>query len=249
MNATSALRLAVCLSALTALCEPVHAAPTPDALREARAFAAQREGSVSFAVISAGGVLHGRDATRAYASASMTKAMLLVAYLRRLGPRPVPPDVHRVLAPMVVVSGNRAADRIYALVGDAGLADVGRAARMRALRLNGTWSEVEVTAADQARFFHRFDRLVPRRHRAYARRLLGTIAPKQSWGIPRAARPLGFRALFKGGWRRRLVNQGALLETGDGRRLAVVVLTDGMRFADGARTVKQLARRLLRPPR
>jgi hypothetical protein len=175
--------------------------------------------------------------------------MLLAAYLRGLGRRPVPPAVHRILAPMIVVSGNRAADQMYAIVGDAGLAGVGRAARMRGLRLNGTWSEVEITAADQARFFRRFDRIVPRRHRAYARRLLSTIVPEQSWGIPCIARARGFRTFFKGGWRRNLVNQGALLETGDDRRLAIAVLTDQVSFAFGTATIEGLTRRLLRDTR
>ncbi|HEX2087846.1 MAG TPA: hypothetical protein VHF89_19325 [Solirubrobacteraceae bacterium] len=221
------------------------------ALHDARVYAQQREGAgrVSWAVIDTRGRMHARQGRRHHRSASQTKAMLLVAYLRRRGRRPVPAAMHRTLAAMIQVSGNRAASRVHAVVGDAGLAAVGRAARMRSLRLNGTWSEVEVTAADQARFFHRFDLLCPRPHRAYARRLLGSIVPRQSWGIPLVARRRGFTAFFKGGWRRRLVNQGALLETGDRRRLAIAILTDGHRFGSGRATIEGLTRRLLRPPR
>ena len=171
--------------------------------------------------------------------------MLLVAYLRRLGDRRVPPAMRRVLDPMIRVSGNRAADRVRAIVGDAGLADVGRAARMRDLRLNGTWSEVGITAADQARFFHRLERLVPRRHRDYARRLLSSVLTRQRWGIPDVARRHPLSVFFKGGWRRRLVNQGALLETGHRRRLAIVVLTEGLRFREGRRVIEGVTRRLL----
>ena len=219
-----------CAIAFAATSAPAAAQTLPSAagLREARAFAQQREGParVSWAVVDTRGRLFARHGARHHRSASQTKAMLLVAYLRRLGGRPVPPRARRDLAPMIRTSGNRAASRVYATVGDAGLAAVGRAARMRSLRLNGTWSEVEITAADQARFFRRIDRLCPRRHRAYARRLLATIVAPQSWGIPAAARPLGLRALFKGGWRRDLVNQGARLETRDGRRLSIAILTD-----------------------
>ena len=238
-------------AAATAAPATARTVPSAQALHDARVYAQQHEGParISWAVVDTGGRLFARHGARHHRSASLTKAMLLVAYLRGLGDRPLPDPVHRVLAPMIQVSGNRAADRIHALVGDAGLADVGRAARMRSLRLNGTWSGVEVTAADQARFFSRFDRLVPRSHRAYARRMLSSIVAKQSWGIARVARRLGFRAFFKAGWRRLLTNQGALLEAGDGRRLAIVVLTDGVRVAAGIRTIEALARRLLRDTR
>ena len=250
MNARSAIRLASCASALAVSLAPsaeARTVPTAAALHDARVFAQQREGPgrVSWAAIDTRGRLWARHGARHHRSASQTKAMLLVAYLRRLGPRPVPRAMHRLLAPMVRRSGNRAASRVHAAVGDAGLADVGRAARMRSLELDGTWSGVGITAADQARFFLRFDRLCPRRHRRYARRVLATVVPKQSWGIPAVARPAGFATFFKGGWRRTLVNQGALLVARDGRRLAIVVLTDGDEYGRGRGTVEGVARRLL----
>ena len=222
--------------------------PSPRALHATRAFAAERErpARVSWAVIDTRGRLWARNGDRRHRSASQTKAMLLVAYLRARGDRPVPRGVHRVLAPMIHVSRNRAASRIHRLVGDRGLADVGRAAGMRGLRLNGTWSEVGITAADQARFFRRLGRLVPRRHRAYARRLLASIVPRQSWGIPAVARPRGYATFFKGGWRRGLVNQAALLEARDGRRLSIAILVDRRpSFTHARRTIERLTRRLL----
>jgi hypothetical protein len=226
--------------------------PSLKAVKDARAYVARHDrgaARVSFAVIDTRGRMFSRGGGRIHQSASQTKAMLLVAYLRRLGRRPVPAELRPVLAAMIRRSSNRAAHRVRGIVGDAGLAAVGRAAGMRDLRLNGTWSEVGITAADQARFFRRFDRLCPRRHRRYARRLLVTIVPGQRWGIPRAARPRGFATFFKGGWRRGLVNQGALLETGDRRRLSIVVLTDGIAFPQGTRIVEVVARKLLRPRR
>ncbi|HEX8120956.1 MAG TPA: serine hydrolase [Solirubrobacteraceae bacterium] len=225
--------------------------PSAQALHDARVLTKQREGPavISWAVIDTRGRLFTRHGSRHHRSASQTKAMLLVAYLRRLGRRPVPPAMARVLGPMIRLSDNDAADRMHAIVGDAGLAAVGRAAGMRSLRLNGTWSEVEITAADQARFFRRFDQLCPRRHRAYARRLLSTITPLQRWGIPAAARAHDLETFFKGGWRKGIVNQGALLRTGDRRRLAIVVLTSGLSFARGTQTIGAIARRLLRDTR
>lgn len=248
MNARSAIRLVSCAIAFAATSAPAQArkVPSDGAVRHARAYAAHRPGRVSFAVIDTRGRMQSSGGARHYRSASQTKAMLLVAYLRRLGRRPVPGPMRAVLARMIRVSDNRAANQVHGIVGDAGLASVGRASHMRSLRLNGTWSEVEITAADQARFFLRFDRLCPRRHRAHARGLLSSIVPNQSWGIPRVARPQGFKAFFKGGWRTGIVNQGAMLETGDRRRMAIVVLTDGASFTDGTRTIEGVTRRLLR---
>ena len=255
MNAWSAIRL-VSLWTFVALAFAAPAAartvPSAQALHDARVYAHQREGPgrVSWAVVDTRGRLFARHGGRHHRAASQAKAMLLVAVLRRLGPhRPVPAAMHRLLTPMVRASDNRAASRVYTTVGDAGLAAVGRAAGMRSLELNGTWSEVGITAADQARFFLRFDRLCPRRHRAYARGLLSSIVAPQRWGIAPAARLHDLGVFFKGGWRTTLVNQGALLETGDRRRLAIAVLTDGAPYGHGRTTIEGIAHRLLRDTR
>ena len=249
MNARTAIWLVSCAIGVAPAGAAAQTIPSADALREARAFTAEREGParVSWAVIDTRGRLWTRHGARHHRSASQTKAMLLVAYLRGLGERrAVPPAMRRVLGPMIQVSGNRAAARVYRIVGDAGLADLGRRAGMRDLRLHGTWSGAEVTAADQARFFSRIDRLCPPRHRVYARRLLSTIVPRQSWGIPAVARPLGLRTFFKGGWRRGLMNQGALLEPPGGGRLSIAILVDRRpSFGHGRRTLEGLAARLL----
>jgi hypothetical protein len=79
--------------------------------------------------------------------------------------------------------------------------------------------------------------------------VLRTVVPEQSWGIPAAARPRGWRTLHKGGWRPgpagALIHQAARLERG-GRPVAIAVLTDGNPGAQyGAETVRGVARRLL----
>ena len=105
-----------------------------------------------------------------------------------------------------------------------------------------------MTAADQVRLFIAVDRLVPRRHRGYARMLLSRVVPEQRWGIPRAARP-DWRVLFKGGWRPEagghLVHQAARLERGR-RRLAIAVLTRGNpSHRYGTETVRGVTARLI----
>jgi hypothetical protein len=251
MNVRTGIRLVGSTFLLACVTATAQASTVPSAraLRDAHRYALQREratgGRVSWAVIDTRGRLHTRYGARHHRSASQTKAMLLVAYLRTRRGRAVPRAMRRLLEPMIVVSDNRAASSVYAAVGDARLAALGRAAGMRRLRLNGTWSEVEITAADQARFFRRLDRLLPRRHRRYARRLLSSIVRAQSWGIPAVARRRGYRTFFKGGWRTGLVNQGARLEAPNGRKVAIAVLTDGMSFAAGTGTVAGVARRLL----
>ena len=227
---------------------PVATIPSAKARSDARAYAAQRQGEIGWAVVDTAGRMHGRGLHRVFRSASVTKAMLLVAELHRFRGRPVPAAIRRVLTPMIRRSSNRAAHRIRDVVGDAGLWRVARLARMRNLQLNGTWSEVGITAADQARLFLRIDRLVPPRHRPYARSLLRTIVIKQSWGIPAPARRRGFEVFFKGGWRSNsLVHQAALLER-DGRRLSIAVLTTSPTHDDGRATIEGITRRLLGPP-
>jgi hypothetical protein len=228
---------------------PRPATPSAAQVRSAAAFGAERRGAVSWAVIDSRGRLRGRDAARLYPSASVSKALLLVAALRQVGSqRAVPADLAAALDPMIRRSDNGAAQVVYARVGrDAAFGAIARAARLRRLQPAGRWSDLGVSAADVARFFRVADRLVPRRHRAYARRLLGTVVPTQRWGIPRVAEPAGWHVLLKGGWRRGIIHQGAVAER-DGQRVAVAVLTDGNPSHDyGTFTVAGIARRLLTP--
>ena len=51
------------------------------------------------------------------------------------------------------------------------------------------WGFTEVSAADLARFFLHQETLIPRRFEGYARWLLSTIEPSESWGIPRSPAP------------------------------------------------------------
>ena len=223
--------------------------PGEAAVERARRYASVRRGEISFAVADDRGGLTGMDTTRPYASASLTKAMILVAYLRKLaapGARADPDEL--TLGYMIRLSDNASAEEIYGQVGDASLRELARRAGMDGFRIEGDWANATLTAADQARFFMALDRLVPRRFRGLARNLLGTVVAPHSWGIPTAARP-GWRVYFKGGWRPQpdgeLVHQAGLLERGS-RQVAIAVLSsENPNMVYGERSIQGITELLL----
>ena len=220
----------------------------PQGVREARTFVAHRAGTVSFAVLDDGGHLHGFAGSRAFPSASVAKAMLLVAICRSARDRPLSGAERALLEPMITESDNDAAIAAYPLVGGAGMLEVARAAHMQAFVEVGHWSDEQITAADQVRFFWRLDRLLPDRHRRYARHLLESVIAPQRWGMPAVAEHRGLRILFKGGWRPGLTHQVARVERGH-RRAAIAVLTSGGPSQPyGRRTIAGIAARVLRKP-
>ena len=210
-------------------------------------YANDRTGRVSFAVVSPAGRVRGRNLHARYRSASVVKAMLMVAYLNEPGVRGR--ELRRadkdLLRPMITKSGNKAASRVRDIVGNDALARIARRVRMKDFATSPSWGSTSISPYDQARLFWRIDRLVPVRHRAYARELLGGIVGSQRWGLPRA-QPEGWSIFFKGGWLPpRLVHQVGLLERGD-QRIAIAVLTDGdPSFRYGQATIAGVGRRLL----
>jgi zinc D-Ala-D-Ala dipeptidase len=226
--------------------------PARRRIRAARSYVRRRALS-AFALIDTRGRLHGFAPHRRYISASVSKAMLLVAYLRQIAPRRPNAAERATLGPMITMSDNHRADAIYARVGDAGLLRVARRARMRDLTVAGYWGSVFFSAADQARFFRRLPSMVPRRSRPYARRLLSSIIPAQRWGFSRVSLQRGWRTFFKGGWRRTargsLVHEAARFERG-GQQFSLAVLTDGNpSHAYGTATLRGVAARLFGPRR
>jgi beta-lactamase class A len=236
---------------------PIHYPPRR-AIRRAQGFAAAW-GDISFAVVGSSVRLRGYEPDRQYSSASVSKALLLAAELRRLEREHLPLDASTkaLLEPMITYSDNRAADAVYARVGDPGLEEVARRAGMSSFEVTpGFWGGDKVTAADLARFFYRLDANLPRRHRAYAKGLLARIAPVERWGIPEAI-GRGWSIWFKGGWRPSgqkdtsgpVTHQAGLLVHRHGERLALTVLTDEPPGAGaGFDAVEGVAERLLAKP-
>ncbi|MBN1529629.1 MAG: hypothetical protein JW895_11245 [Thermoleophilaceae bacterium] len=225
--------------------------PPRGSVAAARRYLAKRAGVESFALFDSRGRAYGWAPRRPYVSASVTKAMMLVAYLRAIGGRAPDGAERALLEPMIEMSDNDRADAVYARVGDSGLLRVARRAHMRHFATHGYWASATITAIDQARLFRRIDRIVPRRNRAYARRLLSSIVPAQRWGFSRFARRAGFRTFLKGGWRGTpsgsLVHEAALFEHGR-TRFAMAVLTDGNPSHEyGTATLRGVAERIFRP--
>jgi D-alanyl-D-alanine dipeptidase len=224
------------------------AIPSREQVRAAKRFLNDREGSTSLAIVDSAGRLRGLRRRHTYVGASVVKAMLLIAYLRRIDRTPGAAE-RAALGPMIIRSDNEKADAVYARVGDAALMALARRAGMRDFSVAYHWGAARFSAADQARFMRRFARLTPRVSRPYARRLLSSIVGWQRWGFPRAARRAGFEIFLKGGWRRtaagRLVHEAALLER-ERERFSVAVLTDGNPSHDyGTATLRGVAERLL----
>lgn len=217
----------------------------PGGMVRAERYAAHRRGTVAFAVVGPDGRVRGLRVSERFPSASVVKAMLLVARLRERGSRPLTAADRARLRAMIERSDNGAAEAMHDVVGNRRLYVLAKTVGMRRFAMTRFLFDTQITAADQARFFERIDRLVPRRHRPYARRLLSGIIAPQRWGIAPVARRRGLNAFFKGGWRTGIVHQVALLEH-NGHRVALAILTRGESMAYGEATLAGIARRLLR---
>jgi hypothetical protein len=175
--------------------------------------------------------------------------MFLTAYLQMLQAhhRALGAADRALLYPMIHESNNDAASAVLRIVGGAAVARVAREAGMRDYAPGvGWWAFTQTSAADQARFLAVLDRLVPARYYGYARYLMTTIEPEQSWGVPPVARPR-WQVIFKTGAlpSRGLFNEVARLERG-GVRFDVAVFTDGdPSQAYGEETIEGVAARLL----
>lgn len=222
-----------------------------DRLEDAESFVADRDGTVSFAIVSPRGEMRGRDEHALFTCASVVKSMLLAAELHRLADSGQPLDsaTRSLLEQMITISDNDAATAIYARVGDEGLYRVAKDAGMEDFEVQYSWGFAKISAADMARMFARLDRVLPERYLEYGKGLLGSITPEQSWGIPAIAEPRGWSVRFKGGWlvtdAGQLVSQAAELRR-PGRTLGMAVLSDGdPSMAYGIETVQGVASRLL----
>ncbi|HWF32334.1 MAG TPA: serine hydrolase [Solirubrobacteraceae bacterium] len=219
-------------------------------VRAAIAYAHTRAGDVSFAVRTEHRAW-GWRVERTVPSASVLKAMLLVAYLDdgRVRNRPLDAADHRLIDPMIERSDNEAATRVLEFDGPSGVYGVARRAGMRRFTLDKQiWGLSRIDAADQARFFLHIDREVVPRHRAAAMHLLASVVASQRWGIGRLRLP-GWQLYFKGGWGAgtgEVEHQSILLRHGAVRVAASVLITSSPSHEYAKRTLQGVFEALLR---
>jgi beta-lactamase class A len=133
------------------------------ALASARRYARSRLGRVAFAVVEDRTPVRGYRRTAGYPSASVIKAMVMVAVLRRAGHRRLTSARRALLDPMITRSDNAAAIALWNELGAGALRRVAAVAGMRRFAIGAHLFEARIDASDQARFFLIIDRLVPRR--------------------------------------------------------------------------------------
>jgi len=228
---------------------PLPTYPSSGAIAAAGRFLDGRAGRTSFAVVDSTGHVSGLRLHEHFETASVVKVMMLVAYLQMLAAR------HRSLSgsdtallyPMIHISDNEAASAVFSIVGGAAVARVARESGMTDYAPGiGWWAYTQTSAIDQARLFSMLDRLIPQRFYGYARYLMSTIEPSQSWGIPPVARPR-WRVFFKTGAlpERGLFNEVGRLERGP-ITFTIAVFTDGdPSMAYGEQTIEGVAVDLL----
>lgn len=214
------------------------------------AYAHTRIGDIAFAVRTPG-VFYGYRPNHPEWSASVLKAMLMVAYLDMpsVAGRGLTSYDTSLLTPMITESDNNAANQVDVIVGNARLSALAaRVGMTHFVPAAPIWGESEITARDQTLFFLHIDSYVVKRHRAYAMHLLASIIPSQRWGIGEVA-PRGWNLYFKGGWGygTGLIDHQVALFTRGCARFSIAVLTmyDGS-HPYGKETLRQVFHILLR---
>jgi hypothetical protein len=208
---------------------PLAPFPSSGSIANAERFLATRAGRTSLAIVDSSGHVSGVRLHEHFETASVVKVMMLTAYLQMLAARHRSLDSFdtSLLYPMIHISDNNAASAVFAIVGEGAIARVAREAGMGDYAPSSVWwAYTQSSAVDQARFFSMLGRLIPQRFYGYARYLMSTIEPSQSWGVPQVARPQ-WQVFFKTGAlpEAGLFNETALLERGP-RSFTVAVFTE-----------------------
>jgi hypothetical protein len=209
-----------------------------------------RIGDVAFAVRTSDGRFYGYRPDHDEWSASVVKAMLMVAYLDEpsVRGRALTAREKSIVGPMITESDNDDAQIMFDTVGQGALRALADRVGMTHFATSAIWGETEITAADQTKLFLDIDSYIAKRHRGYAMSLLVGIVPSERWGIGEVA-PKGWKLYFKGGWgygTGLLDHQVALLVRGCARvSIAVLTMYDGS-HAYGKATLRGIFQRLLR---
>jgi len=189
---------------------------------------------VGFAVVTASGQVLAQDQGHmAVPSASVSKAMLLVAYLNGPGRSHVSGEADGHLAAMIEQSSNQDANWVLSQVGTGAVLAVARAAGMSDYRIdtsdpNYHLGESRISALDLARLFARIDQLMAAGERSYGMGLLEHLSPADQWGILSvgvgvAASKAGWKPEPGNGW---VINQAGQLQSG-GQTVGIAIVSEG----------------------
>jgi len=220
-------------------------------MRPAIRWSNERLGSVSFAVKDTNGRIRMHRAATEVPMASTLKVMFMVAYLRQgsVRGRRLRDSDKALLGPMIRRSDNDTATTIADRLGPRPLYRLARKAKMKDFSYTRPWGLSESSARDQARFMFKVEKLIPKRHRGYARWLLSHVVSSQRWGIGKVKTP-GWKKLFKGGWGSgsgAVDHQVVLLKRKNGTKTSLAVMTTNSPSHDyGKRTLRGAFARLLR---
>lgn len=186
-------------------------------------------------------------------SASITKAMVLIALTQDARGRVLTDAERELAAAMIRRSDNRAANALFAHVGVVPVNAVARRAGMTNFTLVQRKQTADgydlgysrVSAIDQARLFARIDDLAAARHRAFAMQLLEGIEGAGRFGILDSGTNAAIRS--KGGWRTErdggwTVNQAAQVTIAGKTYGFAVVLGKQQTFEVGGAAIASVAR-------
>jgi hypothetical protein len=153
--------------------------------------------TVGFAVYGSNGQMLGAEnATSENYGGSITKSMLLVAYLRQTGNGELSSEARGELESMIEVSDNDAADWVYAHLAspDSAVLDVASSVGMTGFELDTSdpvyvLGQSHVTANDLARLFADIGSLMPAAQRSFGMGLLSHLASADQVGLLQAGLP------------------------------------------------------------
>ncbi|MBO2455570.1 serine hydrolase [Actinomadura barringtoniae] len=193
------------------------------------------------------------DSSRHYDSASVVKATILGALLRKvLDQKRKMTSTEKSLAyKMITRSDNDAASSLWRSVGRTRMQRFLKQAGMSQTKLGPThyWGLTQITARDQIRLLNVYtarNRILSDKARNYGLGLMGKVISSQRWGTP-TGRPSGVHWHVKNGW---LPRHGRYWRVhsigtfdGRGQDYEIVVLTrDTPSMAYGIRTIERVAR-------
>ncbi|GAB3210298.1 serine hydrolase [Marinactinospora thermotolerans] len=205
-------------------------------------YLAGQEGRLAISVHDlATGTTYGYGGDQTFPTGSLVKLNILVLLLLQADDeeRELTAEERDLAEQMIRYSDNDVTDLLYQRIGfDAGFARGNARLGLRATVAGGgqpgVWGATTTTTADQIRLLRAvFTDSGPlsRHSRSYARRLLGSVAPEQAWGVSAAAGE-GDRVELKNGWVPRDVDGGRWAISsaghvhGERRSYLIAVLSD-----------------------